>query len=108
MNSKKLTLELLRNAIYPPEGLHVHIEGILYVGPEGAFINFSDEEMKIPIVEDGFERRLLNSVPCYLGSSCLYRDHVRIIATIQCVNNRVEIKEIESGSLDQDDDTYVF
>lgn len=108
MNSKRLTLELLRYATYPPEGLQVHIEGTLYVGPEGIYINFSDEEIEIPIVQNGFEQRLLNSVPCYLGGTCLYRDHVRMIATIQCVNNRVEIKEIKSGSLDQDGETYVF
>lgn len=108
MKSNALTLELFRNASFPPEGLQVAIDGILYIGPEGYFVVFSDEKIRIPIAENAIDKRLLRTVPCFLGGPCLYNDSVCIVATLKKNDGRVEIMTIESGVLTRDEESYVF
>ena len=110
MKNMTLTLEMLRDANFPEGGLHVVLDGILYIGREGFFVEFSDEGIRIPIVEFEIDKRLLRTVPCYLGGPCLYNDTVRIVANLQKTNNTVEITSIDSGVLyrDDDDESYTF
>jgi hypothetical protein len=108
MITEKLTLELLRNTNASLDGSKVVLDGVLCIGSPGYYVEFSDEKIKLPIVEDGIRDRLLNTVPCYLGGLYLYRDPARMVVTLQKIDDRVEIRSIDSGELTRDEETYFF
>lgn len=111
MSEEVLTLEMFHNSTFADGGVRVEMDGILHIGSKGFFILFSHEKIKIPIVEEGIVRRLLHAVPCYLGGENLYRDTVRVVATLQKMDGRVEIRTIESGVLtreEEEEEVYAF
>jgi hypothetical protein len=108
MNTEILTPELLRSPDVSLDGLKVALDGVLCIGSPGYFVEFSEEKIKLPIVENGIRDRLLNTVPCYLGGLYLYRDPAQMVVTLQKIGDRVEIRSIDSGELSRDEETYFF
>jgi hypothetical protein len=108
MKPEMLTSELLRNPHQSLHGTKVVLDGVLCIGSPGYFVEFSEEKIKLPILEHGIRDRLLNAVPCYLGGLYLYRDQARLVVTLETTDGEAAIGSIDSGELSRDDETYFF
>lgn len=90
--------------------LDVEIEGTIRVQGDRIWLQVNDEgEFLLQIDDSSLKRRLLESVPCYVGGQYLYNDSAIIEATLAIKNGNISISHVKSGKIWQEDgDEYDF
>lgn len=111
MTIQLLTSKYLLDSPSLLHGKRFRIHGSLIVTDKSSWIEFDDDDSGscLQIGDDNLIKKLLDTVPCYLGGQYLYHDPVNLICVLEKTkDNGVRISRVESGELIRDGDNFTF
>ncbi len=80
----------------------ITVEGTLYVKADRAWVEI--DAIVLPILDKGFEQRLIDAVPCYVGGPYFYADEVRLTGTLISDGPSLAIQSVASAELRREDE----